>query len=109
MSNTVGISNVAVGTNSLLLDISGSYNTAIGTATLLNNLANSNTAIGSNSMENNIIGKENVAIGIQSGYENIDGSKLVAEIRNGNTKILPYFMPIFMLHKWQKNYYNKFV
>lgn len=75
MSNTVGISNVAVGTNSLLLDISGSYNTAIGTATLLNNLANSNTAIGSNSMENNIIGKENVAIGIQSGYENIDGSK----------------------------------
>jgi hypothetical protein len=75
MSNTVGISNVAVGTNSLLLDISGSYNTAIGTATLLNNLANSNTAIGSNSMENNIIGKENVAIGVQSGYENIDGSK----------------------------------
>jgi asparagine synthase (glutamine-hydrolysing) len=41
--------------------------------------------------------------------ENIDGSKLVAEVRKGNTKILPYFMPIFMLHKWQKNYYNKFV
>ena len=41
--------------------------------------------------------------------ENIDGKKLVKEIRNGNTKILPYFMPLFMLHKWQKNYYNKFV
>jgi len=41
--------------------------------------------------------------------ENIDGSKLVAEVRKGNTKILPYFMPIFMLHKWQKNYYNKFI
>jgi asparagine synthase (glutamine-hydrolysing) len=41
--------------------------------------------------------------------ENLDGQKLVAEIRKGNTKILPYFMPIFMLHKWQKNYYNKFV
>ena len=41
--------------------------------------------------------------------DNIDGQKLVAEIRKGNTKILPYFMPIFMLHKWQKNYYNKFV
>lgn len=41
--------------------------------------------------------------------QNIDGQKLVAEVRNGNTKILPYFMPIFMLHKWQKNYYNKFV
>jgi asparagine synthase (glutamine-hydrolysing) len=41
--------------------------------------------------------------------ENIDGTKLVAEIRKENTKILPYFMPLFMLHKWQKNYYNKFV
>lgn len=41
--------------------------------------------------------------------ENLDGYKLVAEIRKGNTKILPYFMPLFMLHKWQKNYYNKFV
>lgn len=41
--------------------------------------------------------------------ENIDGTKLVTEIRKGNTKILPYFLPIFMLHKWQKNYYNKFV
>ena len=41
--------------------------------------------------------------------ENLDGQKLVAEIRKGNTKILPYFMPLFMLHEWQKNYYNKFV
>lgn len=41
--------------------------------------------------------------------ENIDGNKLIAEIRKGNTKILPYFMPIFMLYQWQKNYYNKFV
>ena len=41
--------------------------------------------------------------------ENTDGAKLVAEIRKGNTKILPYFMPIFMLHEWQKNYFNKFV
>ncbi|MEO5776187.1 MAG: asparagine synthase (glutamine-hydrolyzing) [Flavobacterium sp.] len=41
--------------------------------------------------------------------QNIDGNKLVAEIRKGNTKILPYFMPIFMLHTWQKNYYNELV
>ena len=41
--------------------------------------------------------------------ENLDGHKLVAEVRKGNAKILPYFMPIFMLYKWQKNYYNKFV
>ena len=41
--------------------------------------------------------------------ENLDGQKLVAEIRKGNSKILPYFMPLFMLHEWQKNYYHKFV
>ena len=41
--------------------------------------------------------------------ENIDGAKLVAEIRKGNTKILPYFMPLFMLHKWHKNYFKLFV
>lgn len=42
-------------------------------------------------------------------FENIDGKKLVAEIRKENTKILPYVMPLFMLHKWQKHYYKKFV
>ena len=41
--------------------------------------------------------------------EHLDGQKIVAEIRKGNTKILPYIMPLFMLHEWQKNYYNKFV
>lgn len=41
--------------------------------------------------------------------DNLNGPKIVAEIRKGNTKILPYAMPLFMLHKWQKNYYNKFV
>lgn len=41
--------------------------------------------------------------------ENIDGQKLVAEIRKGNTKILPYVMPLFMLHKWQKHYFTKFI
>jgi asparagine synthase (glutamine-hydrolysing) len=41
--------------------------------------------------------------------ENIDGKKLVTELRKGNTKILPYVMPLFMLHKWQKHYQNKFI
>ena len=40
--------------------------------------------------------------------ENLDGKKLVSDIRHGNTKIIPYFMPIFMLHIWYKNYYKKF-
>ncbi|HNP33765.1 MAG TPA: asparagine synthase (glutamine-hydrolyzing) [Flavobacterium sp.] len=41
--------------------------------------------------------------------EHLNGQKIVADIRKGNTKILPYVMPLFMLHKWQKNYYKKFV
>ena len=40
--------------------------------------------------------------------ENLDGKKLVSDLRHGNTKIMPYFMPIFMLHIWYKNYYKKF-
>jgi asparagine synthase (glutamine-hydrolysing) len=41
--------------------------------------------------------------------ENLDGKKLVTELRNGNTKLMPYIMPIFMLHIWYKNYFKKFV
>jgi len=41
--------------------------------------------------------------------ENLDGKKLVAELRQGNTKLVPYIMPIFMLHIWYKNYFKKFV
>ncbi len=41
--------------------------------------------------------------------ENLDGKKLVAELRKGNIKLMPYIMPIFMLHIWYKNYFKKFV
>lgn len=41
--------------------------------------------------------------------ENLDGKKLVCELRQGNKKLMPYIMPIFMLHIWYKNYFNKFV
>ncbi|WP_162127533.1 asparagine synthase (glutamine-hydrolyzing) [Flavobacterium phycosphaerae] len=41
--------------------------------------------------------------------ENLDGKKLVAELRQGNSKLMPYIMPIFMLHVWYKNYFKKFV
>lgn len=41
--------------------------------------------------------------------ENINGSKIVSEIQKGNTKIIPYVMPLFMFHVWQKNYQKKFV
>jgi len=41
--------------------------------------------------------------------ENLDAKKIVAELRNGNTSLMPYLMPIFMLHIWYKNYFKKFV
>jgi asparagine synthase (glutamine-hydrolysing) len=41
--------------------------------------------------------------------ENLDGKKMVAELLQGNTKLVPYIMPIFMLHIWYKNYFKKFV
>lgn len=40
--------------------------------------------------------------------ENINARKLVQEIRKGNTQIIPFIMPLFMLHKWQKNYFKSF-
>jgi asparagine synthase (glutamine-hydrolysing) len=41
--------------------------------------------------------------------EHLDGKKLVAEFNQGNFKLMPYIMPIFMLHIWYKNYFKKFV
>lgn len=41
--------------------------------------------------------------------ENLNPERIVKELRSGNTKILPYFMPIFMLYKWHKNYFKKLV
>lgn len=41
--------------------------------------------------------------------ENLDGKKIVTELRAGNYRLMPYIMPIFMLHIWHKNYFKKFV
>ena len=41
--------------------------------------------------------------------ENIDGGKLVDTFRKGNMKILPYMLPLFMLHVWKKNYCQSIV
>jgi asparagine synthase (glutamine-hydrolysing) len=35
--------------------------------------------------------------------ENINGKKLVTQVKKGDTKIIPYVLPLFMLHIWQKN------
>ena len=41
--------------------------------------------------------------------ENLNGKKIVAQIEKGDKKIIPYIMPLFMLHIWQKKYFQKFV
>jgi asparagine synthase (glutamine-hydrolysing) len=41
--------------------------------------------------------------------ENINGKKIVEQIEKGDKKIIPYILPLFMLHIWQKNYFQKFV
>ena len=41
-------------------------------------------------------------------FENIDAKKLVENLRKGETKMIPYIMPLFMMHIWQKTYTNKF-
>ena len=41
-------------------------------------------------------------------FENIDAKKLVQNLRKGDTKMIPFIMPLFMMHIWLKNYANKF-
>lgn len=41
-------------------------------------------------------------------FENIDAKKLVLNLRKGDTKMILYIMPLFMMHIWLKNYANKF-
>lgn len=41
-------------------------------------------------------------------FENIDATKLVLNLRKGDTKMIPYILPLFMMHIWLKNYANKF-
>ena len=41
-------------------------------------------------------------------FENIDAKKLVLNLRKGDTKMIPYIMPIFMMHIWLKTYADKF-
>lgn len=41
--------------------------------------------------------------------ENLNGKKIVAQIEKGDSKIISYILPLFMLHIWQKNYFRKFV
>ncbi len=41
-------------------------------------------------------------------FENIDSQKLVSNLRKGDTKMIPFIMPMFMMHIWLKNYPTQF-
>nr|WP_315145542.1 asparagine synthase (glutamine-hydrolyzing) [uncultured Flavobacterium sp.] len=41
-------------------------------------------------------------------FETIDAQKLVSNFKKGDTKLIPYIMPLFMMHIWQKTYATQF-
>lgn len=41
-------------------------------------------------------------------FEHIDAKKLVLNLRKGDIKMIPYIMPLFMMHIWLKNYATQF-
>ena len=41
-------------------------------------------------------------------FENIHIDKLIQNLQKGETKMIPYIMPLFMMHIWMKNYVEKF-
>lgn len=41
-------------------------------------------------------------------FENINIKKLIQNLQNGDARMTPYIMPLFMMHIWMKTYANKF-
>lgn len=41
-------------------------------------------------------------------FETIDAQKLVTNFKKGDTTLIPYIMPLFMMHIWQKTYATQF-
>jgi len=41
-------------------------------------------------------------------FDSIDSQKLVSNFKKGDTKLIPYIMPLFMMHIWQKTYVTQF-
>ena len=39
--------------------------------------------------------------------DNVNPKKLIQELQNGNDKLVPFIMPIFMFHIWHKYYFQK--
>ncbi|AWG21567.1 asparagine synthase (glutamine-hydrolyzing) [Flavobacterium faecale] len=41
-------------------------------------------------------------------FEHIDSTKLIHSFQQGDSRLLPYIMPLFMMHIWLKNYTTQF-
>lgn len=41
-------------------------------------------------------------------FENVNIKKLIQNLQNGDARMTPYIMPLFMMHIWMKTYVNKF-
>lgn len=41
-------------------------------------------------------------------FENINAAKLIQNLQKGDSKMVSYIMPLFMMHIWLKTYANKF-
>jgi asparagine synthase (glutamine-hydrolysing) len=41
-------------------------------------------------------------------FENINIKQLIQNLEKGDSRMIPYIMPLFMMHIWMKNYTNKF-
>ena len=41
-------------------------------------------------------------------FENINIKQLIQNLEKGDSRMIPYIMPLFMMHIWMKSYTNKF-
>jgi hypothetical protein len=69
-----GTYNTALGWASLGFNVTGNYNTGVGAATLLNNTASENTATGAGALLSNTTGTSNAAAGAFALFTNTEGS-----------------------------------
>jgi len=42
-------------------------------------------------------------------FQNINAKKLIQNLQSGDTRMVSYIMPLFMMHIWMKYYVNKFM
>jgi hypothetical protein len=74
LSITTGIHNSAFGFDALVLTSDTNFNTAVGSASLLSNIASENTAVGAGALLSNSDGSDNNAVGAFALFVNVSGS-----------------------------------